>query len=78
MVSKCCWREPAKNSRETELKNREKEQAQKLPEKSTLRSSNGSTVMLSFEDDCDKKLEITDLTKNGQIVPNSTAPGSHN
>ena len=81
MVSKCCWREPAKKSPETDKEStalqqvqvihKAPENLQKTPEKSALRNSNGSNVMLSFEDDCDRRLEITDLTKNGQISQNT-------
>ena len=70
MVSKCCWRENAKRSPETEIKGSQDGR----PENCQDTESNGSTTALicTYEDDCDKHLEITDLTVEGKNHQNAT------
>ena len=68
MVSKCCWRESAKRSPETETSDDGKTETENCHE---TESNAGSTtaLLINYEDDCDKQLEITDLTteaKNNQ------------
>ena len=72
MVSKCCWRESAKRSPETETETSDDGKKETEIENCHETESNaGSTTALlsNYEDDCDKQLEITDLTteaKNNQ------------
>ena len=68
MVSKCCWRENAKRSPETEINDSRPENCH------DVESTNGSTTALisTYEDDCDKNLEITDLTIEGKNYQNTT------
>ena len=67
MVSKCCWRDSAKHSPETEIAGG----VVKTENSRETESNTGSTTALlsNYEDDCEKQLEITDLTidaKNNQ------------
>ena len=69
MVSKCCWRDNAKRSPETETS----DDGKTPPENNChdTESNTGSTTALlcNYEEDCEKQLEITDLTteaKNNQ------------
>lgn len=63
MVSKCCWRESAKQSPETEIIEVQQENCQ-----DNVSNAGSTTALLcTYEDDCDKQLEITDLTTEGKV-----------
>ena len=70
MVSKCCWRESAKRSPETETCDNDGKTETENCNHETESNAGSTTALLSnYEDDCDKQLEITDLTteaKNNQ------------
>ena len=71
MVSKCCWRESAKRSPEAETETSDDGKKETETDCHETESNAGSTTALlsNYEDDCDKQLEITDLTteaKNNQ------------
>ena len=69
MVSKCCWRDSAKQSPETEIVDG---QVQEISCEDNVSNAGSTTALISsYEDDCEKQLEITDLTVNGKNQQNT-------
>lgn len=63
MVSKCCWREPAGAKQSPELDPKRQQQKPAVQQANRVSNASSSTL-INYEDECDNKLEITDLTKD--------------